>query len=494
MRRTDVFRSSLVVLAAFLCAAQMRAQKGSVPPNRPDLNAATDSLRKLVESGFVPSVSYSVSNRAGIVEEGAFGFADISRRRKATAFTSYPVASVAKSLTAIAALRAADAGRLDLDRPANSYLDKDSVLVPVGDPRLLTTRALLHMTAGIPHVVRFHWPDEPRDAGLDAPLGHFAAFPPGSQFYYSNQSLGIVGEILSRISRKPFSRYMSESVFVPLGMHNSAVRASDIPSANRALTYRDHPSRETGFTRLDPEPGAGMYTSAHDLGVLSRRVLLDANSGFLSAKSKSALRDFSQYPFYSSGWWKDPFRSNGLTLLADGAALGHAATMKVLPQEGIAVAVLVNGSVPDGFTMGLCDLLLRGAGFANEAPANQEIPAEFRDIPIAQDSTWRGTWSGVIRTPAGGQPVRFVFDSTGMHAAVGDAPLQAANGTISNHVLEASLPGELPRSDVAGIAHSLGVRLRRDKDLLTGYVVATAQLGDRPFLMLPYYVSATRDK
>jgi CubicO group peptidase (beta-lactamase class C family) len=488
-----VFRATLVV-AGFLVASQAHAQNHSDPPGRADLGLATDSLRKLVESGFIPSVSYSVSNRAGIIEEGAFGFADIGQGKKATAFTSYPVASVAKSLTAIAALRAADAGRLDLDRPANSYLGKDSVLVPVGDPRLLTTRALLHMTAGIPHVVRFHWPDEPRDAGLDAPLGHFAAFAPGSQFYYSNQSLGIVGEILSRISGKPFSHYMAESVFKPLGMRNTAVRATEIPSSNRAVAYRDHPARETGFTRLDPEPGAGMYTSAHDLGVLARRVLLDPSSRFLSAESQRALRDFSQYPFYSSGWWKDPFRSNGLTLLADGAAFGHAATMKVLPQEGIAVAVLVNGAVPDGFTMGLCDLLLRAAGFANDVPTNQEIPAEFRDVPIAQDTTWRGTWSGVIRTPGGAVAVRFVFDSTGMRASLADAPLQPADGTISNHILEASLPGELPRKDVAGVAHKLGVKLQQRKDLLTGYVVATAQLGDRPFLMLPYYVSATRDK
>jgi CubicO group peptidase (beta-lactamase class C family) len=464
-------------------------------PNNGDLTAATDSLRKLVESGFMPSVAYSVSNRAGIIEEGAFGLADIAHRRKATAFTAYPVASVAKSLTALAALRAADAGRLDLDRPANSYLGRDSVLVPVGDPRRLTTRALLHMTGGIPHVVRFYWPDESRDAGLDRPLGHFAAFAPGTQFHYSNQSLGIVGEILARISGESFPRYMSESVFVPLGMNNTEVRAGDIPTANRALAYRDHPMRESGFTRLDPEPGAGMYTSAHDLGVLARRVLLDQNSRFLSAKSKTALTDFSQYPFYSSGWWKDPFRPSGLTLLADGAALGHAASLKVLPKEGLAVAVLVNGSAPDGFTLGLCDLLLRAAGYVNDAaPGNQEIPAEFRDVPVAEDTTWRGTWSGVIRTPTGDIPIRFSFDSTGMSASFDSGPFQPAKGTISNHILEANIAGELPRADVAGVAHKLGVRLQRQNDVLTGYLVATAQLGDRPFLMLPYYVSAVRDK
>lgn len=237
-----------------------------------------------------------------------------------------------------------------------------------------------------------------------------------------------------------------------------------------------------------------MYTSAHDLGLLARRVILSPDSLFLSSAARKELTDFSQYPFYSTGWWKDPFRQNGLTLLADGAALGHAASMKVLPDEGIAVAVLVNGPVPDGFTLGLCDLLLRAAGYAGAVPTNQDVPAEFRDVPIASDTSWRGTWSGSIRLAADSEPVTFVFDSTGMRAAIGTSPLQIVDGAVSNHVLESSLPGELPLAAVAGVTHQLGVRLKKEGDLLTGYVVATAKLGDRPFLMLPFYVSAKRVK
>ena len=231
----------VLVLAASIASAEAQVSTVASPAR---LAAATDSLRKLVESGFIPSVAYSISNRTGVIEEGAFGFADVAQHVKATASTAYPVASVAKSLTAIGALRAVDAGALDLDRPANSYLGADSVTVMVGDARRLTTRALLHMTAGIPHVVRFHWSDEPRDAALDRPLGHFTAFAPGTQFYYSNQSLGIVGEILSHISGKTFTRYMADEVFRPLGMMNSAVRVADVRARGPCSgVSRSSPSR-----------------------------------------------------------------------------------------------------------------------------------------------------------------------------------------------------------------------------------------------------------
>lgn len=455
-------------------------------------SGAADSLQKLVTSGFVPSVSFSVANRSGTVYEGAFGYADRERKIKATPSTAYPVASVAKSYTAIGALRAIDAARLDLDAPANSYLGADSIVVPVGDPRRLTVRALLHMTAGIPHVVRFHWADEPSDRSWERQVGHFAAFPPGEQFHYSNESLGIVGEILARVSGKSFSRYMTDEVFRPLGMVSSAVRMNDLPEHRVARAYRDKPTRPTGFTRLDPEPGAGMYTSAHDLTTLARKVILSPNNDYLSARVRQNLTDFSQYPFYSAGWWKDPFRLEGLTLLADGAAFGHSASMKVLPDEGVAVAVTVNGPVPDGFTLELCDLLLRAARNGQTIPNKKEIPAQFLDRPVTADTSWLGNWAGYIRTAAAAVPIKLSFDSVGMMAALGDAPLQRVDGSLSQGVLESKIPGELPRSVVAGLSHELRTELRRNGDGVTGYITARTQLTDRPFLVLPFFASLQR--
>lgn len=473
--------------AIFVTAAATAGAQAAV-----DIQRATDSLRRLVDRGVVPSVSYSVSSRSRVIYEGAFGYADVAKHLRATARTSYPVASVAKSYTAIGALRAWEKGKLDLDRPVNSYLGDDSIRVPVGHADRLTTRTLLHMTGGIPHVVRFHWPDEPADKSWDHDLGHFAAFPPGEQFYYSNASLGLVGDILARVSGKSFSVYMADEVFRPLGLSSTRVRLGELPAGLRARAYRDNPARPSGFTRLDPEGGAGMYTSAHDLTTLARAVILQPNDRFLTSRSRSQLTDFSSYPYYSSGWWKDPFRANGLTLVADGAALGHSASMKVLPNEGVAVAVIVNGSVNNGFTMGLCDLLLRAAGFGAAVPTNAEVPAAFQDRPVKGDTAWSGAWKGEVTTATGTIPVRVEFDSAGMKARVGVGPLEASDATVANRVLEGGVAGELPSGVVGGVAHKLSIRLRHSDDILTGYVSASAMLGDRPFVVLPFYVSLKR--
>jgi hypothetical protein len=348
------------------------------------------------------------------------------------------------------------------------------------------------MTAGIPHVVRFHWADEPTDQSWDVRLGHFAAFAPGDQFHYSNQSLGLVGDILARVSGKSFGRYMTDEVFRPLGMASSAVRLADVPKDRAARAYRDKPMRATEFTRLDPEPGAGMYTSVHDLTTLARKVILSPDDHYLSADARRNLTDFSQYPFYSAGWWKDPFRLDGLTLLADGAAFGHSASMKVLPVEGLAVAVTVNGPVPDGFTLELCDLLVRAARDGQVIATKKEIPPEFLDQPVTADKSWLGNWSGHVETGSIKVPIRLSFDSAGMMVALGDAPLTRVTASMSQGVLESKIPGELPRSVVAGLAHQLRSEFRRDGNNATGYISASTQLSGRPFLVLPFYVSLQR--
>jgi CubicO group peptidase (beta-lactamase class C family) len=482
-----------MALVGALLAARLPEEAQDTPPR---FRAARDSLARLVESGVVPSIALSVTTRDGVVWEAAFGFANREEGIRATPATSYPIASVAKSLTALGALRAVDRGELDLDRPVSAYLGAQTIRVPIGNADSLTTRALLRMTGGIPHVVRFHWTDAPRADVLGASMGHFTAFPPGAQFHYSNASLGIVGEILARVSDQSFDRYMSARLFAPMGLSGSAVRMDALPARTRARTYDGKPLHAVAFTRLDPEAGAGMWASARDLGTIAREAFLVPRSRFFSERARAELTAFGDYPFYSAGWWRDPVRANGLTLLADGAALGHAASLKVLPSEGVAVALLVNSTVDNGFTLGLCDLVLRAAGYDSALVTRPALPPEYVEHPVARDTAWHGRWTGYVETRTQRVPIRVSIDTSGFVGMVDgtDAaqprPLPA---TQTNGVLETRVTGALPLEAAAGQPHSLRIKLRRNGALLTGYVLAVARHGDQPFFMLPYFVSLRRE-
>jgi CubicO group peptidase (beta-lactamase class C family) len=482
---------SMLVLALLAALGSPRPAIAQATP--PRFATVADSLRRLVESArLVPSITVSVVTRDGIVWEQGFGYADVERGVRADAATAYPVASVAKSLTAVGVMRAVERHRLDLDRPIDAYLGKDAVDVRIGDPSELTTRRLLQMTAGIPHLVRFRWPDAPEDTLVGEGLAHFAAFPPGAGFHYSNASLGIAGEIAARVAKLPFHEYMAREVFRPLGLSSSAVRGAALPPARVAQTYSRAPFRRLGFVGLDPEPGAGMFTSAHDLALLARAVFLRPDRAFLGDDSRAALLRADGSPMYSLGWWRDPFRSDHVMLVADGAAYGHQATLKVFPRDGVAVAVLTNGSMREGFTLELTDLLLAAADSA--FPKAGPLPAGFLPKPLAEDSSFVGDWTGRVSLARGSVPVRWIVERDGTARGVvgADTLAPTRNAEVGGGLLEARIAGALPVAETAGQTHTLGLKLRRVGPVLAGYVSAQVRLGERPFLIVPFPVCLWR--
>ena len=478
----------LVLFSLIFASTPATAASLQAVPER--FRPVADSLRRLVETGVVPGVSVSVVGPGGIIWEAGFGFADIEREARATAETAYPVASVAKSLTAVGALRAVQLGLLDLDRPVENYMGAGWIRVPAGDSRKLTPRTLLRMTAGIPHLVHFHWRGRvDRDAGLDS-AARFSAFEPGSQFHYSNLSLGLVGDVLARVSGRPFAEFMAANVFGPLGMRHSAVSRSGLPADAAAQTYAGSPLAALDLDALEPVGGAGMFTSVHDLALLLRAVFFDSSAGFLNPASRETILNPGGFLYYSHGWWRFPDDSGGTSLVADGAAYGYAASAKVLPAQRMAVAVLVNGRVGDGFTLALCDLILAANGGHLTAFA---IPAEFVDRAATTDSSWAGHWAGTVQIPGGVISIRWAMEGDAVSAMVGTGDLQpVASAVVSNHVLSADIAGRLPGSVIGDRPHSLSIQLRRYGERLSGYLSATLSEEGRPLLVVPFYVELGR--
>jgi CubicO group peptidase (beta-lactamase class C family) len=82
------------------------------------LTAAFDSLRR---AAHIPGRSVAVVAEGAVVLARGFGYADVEARRRADAETPYDIASVAEPLSPVVALRLAEQGRLDLDRPMTTY-------------------------------------------------------------------------------------------------------------------------------------------------------------------------------------------------------------------------------------------------------------------------------------------------------------------------------------------------------------------------------------
>ena len=471
---------------------------GSVSPRFAHIARRIDSL---VTAGDVPAVSVAVSQHGRIVWETGFGFADREARRPATAHTVYPIASIAKSLTATAVMLLVERGQVDLDRPVHSYLGDVSPTVHVGNPDALTVRALLSMTGGIPHLWWHHWSDEPVDSLDAAALVRtfaFSATPPGTAFQYSNLSFGVLELLVARVSGKPFSRFLRDDVLSPLGLRHTAVHMDSSLAASAATLYDGEPRTRQAYRFLDPEGGAWALSSAHDLALLGAALSArpsSMNPRLLSVSTIRQMFDFSRRPYYALGWWGGSPAEGYLTVLADGEALGTTATLKILPEEGVVAVALINQAVGGPVTQRIVDELLTAIlpDFPQKAASFREVPEEFRPRPFAFEPAWTGSWRGHLHTPHARVSIALQLrDTAASTLRIADQSAHVLRGLVfEGGALSGSTDATVHTAFTSRAPHQMDVRLRLLDGELVGTVTARST-DTRPRFGLPFFVRLTR--
>src|SRR5688572_28598471 len=117
MNRTATFRHATLVIAAAAAGvgSPLAAQAD------PDVRAFAAELDSLRQAHGIPGLSVAVVRDGRVVLARGYGWADVEARRPVTEHTPYNIASVTKPISGVLAMRLAERGVLDLDRPMNSF-------------------------------------------------------------------------------------------------------------------------------------------------------------------------------------------------------------------------------------------------------------------------------------------------------------------------------------------------------------------------------------
>lgn len=170
-----------------------------------------------------PGLQYLALNADGPLFEYSGGLADIRTRHPMQAAVGLAAYSMSKTITAAGVMRLVQDGALRLDDPIALYVRSpyDSAI---------TIHQLLTHTSGIPNPIPLRWVHSASEhhsfdeaAALQGVLAKHAklASRPGSQYRYSNIGYWLLGRIVERVAGQPFTRYIAERVFRPLGVPSS---------------------------------------------------------------------------------------------------------------------------------------------------------------------------------------------------------------------------------------------------------------------------------
>lgn len=261
-----------------------------------DVEAFLDGfLPYALERAQIPGAVVVVVRGNQVVLEKGYGFADVAKRTPVLPETTlFRPGSVSKLFTWTAVMQQVEAGKLDLDKDVNTYLD---FKIPPFEGKPITLRNIMTHTAGFEESVRYLISNDPKAAMAlkkQVPLAlPQRVFAPGSTPAYSNYATALAGYIVERVSGEPYDNYIENHIFKPLGMTYASFR-QPLPAnlvADMSAGYPDSTQKARPFEIVIPAPAGSLSASGADMGKFMM-AHLRGGAGLLKPETTKMMHDY----------------------------------------------------------------------------------------------------------------------------------------------------------------------------------------------------------
>ena len=419
--RENMWLVALLACAGVASAAQGRT--GSDDAARPPLDAARSSVasalpraqamaveaivRGEMRRRRIPGLQIAIVQRGRIVLDGAFGIADAESGIPVTPRSLFTLNSSTKSFTGVAIMQLVQAGKLSLDWPVSAYVaDWPSQWGKV------SVRQLLTHVSGLPDVL-----EQPSGQGTGRLVGdgdeasawatiktRAVEAAPGARFRYNQTNYVLLGKIIDTLSGMPFTRYMKQREFDPVGASHFAFGETRDVIPGRVRIYRYAAGTIDGSTKNAPlehafdefapfiRTAGGLNASASDV---ARWLIGLQNGTLLDRPTLETMWSPGRYADgrptqWGMGW---PLRPDARHPVATGIG-GRRSAFFVYPKDDLAIVVLTNlaGGNPEEFIGEIAGVffpelrLVNGGGLS---PAANTLRAALTAVPaVAAEVTY----------------------------------------------------------------------------------------------------------
>lgn len=289
--RIGIWINHTLCLLIFSILLSFGGCQKSGEPNINSKEQLEEKLKEEAERQNLTSIAYCLVKNDKVLHSNAVGFADKTTRIPATDSTRYLVASISKTITAVAVMQLVEKNRISLDDDINAFLP-----FPVRNPAFpntkITYRMLLSHTSSLSD--NFQENLDLYCYGSDCPLTlaqylaqvfvkggtyfsarNFSKKEPGTRSDYSNLGYALLGYLVERITLNPFDVYCKNSIFIPLGMGKTEWRLAPTPVHEIAVPYSSEIENVNNPHYTFPDyPNGGLRTSVLDLSNFLRAFIL----------------------------------------------------------------------------------------------------------------------------------------------------------------------------------------------------------------------------
>jgi len=297
----------------------------------------------------------------GEVTAGATGLLNKRTGVEVTSDSVFQIGSITKVWTATMIMQHVEAGAIDLDAPVTTYLPGWKVADSKATERV-TVRHLLTHTSGIDgdHFLDTGRGDDclEKYAASCATLGQTHAL--GETLSYCNTGYSLLGRMLELLDGVVWDAVLKQRLIVPLGLKQTMTLPEEALLHRAAVGHVGLPGADPGrapawMLQRSAGPAGLICATATDVLTFAKLHIDGGVAGdgqrLLAVESIAAMQQpQAEVPDphtlgadqWGLGWFLLDW--DGRRLYGhDGGTLGQSALLRVLPEDGLAVCILMNG-------------------------------------------------------------------------------------------------------------------------------------------------------
>jgi len=188
-----------------------------------------------------------------------------------------------------------------------------------------------------------------------------AAYPFRSKWGYTNAAFLTAGEIIPRVTGRPWEVYIHDNIFAPLGMSNTLALTADMPqSINRTAAHTIVDGRLVAipYCQIDAlAPAGGISSSINDMSKWVMALLNDGKVGQRQVIPAAAIQTTRQVQnivdkvtmlngetddeMYALGWFVQNYAGHHI-VMHDGGVNGYVSSVTLVPEDHLGIVILTN--------------------------------------------------------------------------------------------------------------------------------------------------------
>lgn len=342
----------------------------------------------------LPGLSVAIVKDQEVIWSKGYGLADVKKKIPATAETVYSICSITKLFTSIAIMQLCEQGKLRLDDSLSSILPEREIRQQFSDSGPITIRGLLTHSSGLPREsdfpyrsgTEFQFPT--KDQIIEKLDQQETLYPASTYFQYSNLGMALLGEVVEKISGRPYEEYVQEHILKPLRLNSTFPTLPQELWGNKLATGYSSLNRQGSrdavplFDAQGMQAAAGYSSTVIDMANFAAWQFRLMSNGGKEILKASTLKDMQRVHWVDPDWkvhWGlgfAVFQNGGNTLTGHwGTCPGYRSIILMDPQEKLAFIVLINAMEnPWKYANHMRNILLKGSN--EKKPATVAVDLE----------------------------------------------------------------------------------------------------------------------